>query len=150
MTPSKRLKKSIRPRWLPVALGFVAFGYLTGCSTPSQPSQGTSEACAKLAETLTDQKIAFVARVKTIRDQHLLALDYDRQMIAALNQRRAAIESTELTELSVADEVSGCSGEPLGVLRRQAHEEMTSLQSFLVIFNRALKVDPAGAYIEQR
>jgi len=149
MATSKPLKRTIRLRWLPSALAFLAVGSLAGCSSQHRSAQNTAEACAQLSKALTDQKVAFLSRVRYIRNQDLLVLDYDRQMIAALNERRAAIEATSLTELSVSDEVSGCSGETLGELQREAHEEMTSLQSFLNTFNRAVKVDPPGQYIDR-
>jgi len=150
MATSIRLRSSVHLRWLRRAPGFLALAVLAGCSSPRQSSQSAPEACARLSQTLVDEKMAFVARVKAIRDQHLLVRDYDRQMIAALNQRRAALESTSLTELSVSEEIFGCSGEQLGDLRREAHEEMTSLQSFLSTFNRALREDTSEVYIDRR
>jgi hypothetical protein len=91
----------------------------------------------------------FLERAKTIRDQHLLLQDYDRQMIAALTARRNEIEATSLMEMSVSDEIAGCSGKPLENLRWEAREEMSSLQSYLNEFQRALRSDPDGVFIDR-
>jgi len=74
--------------------------------------------------------------------------DYDRQMIAAITERRAALQATKLTELSVSDEVAGCSGKELDDLRYRAQRELANLRSYLSDFNRALKTDPDGVYID--
>lgn len=74
--------------------------------------------------------------------------EYDRQMIAAINERRTALQTTKLTELSVSDDVDGCSGKELDDLRYRAQQEMANLRSYLSDFNRALKSDPDGVYID--
>jgi hypothetical protein len=150
MPTSNSLKRSIRLHCLRLAPGLMAVALMAGCYSARPSARSTPEACAALVQALNNQRSSFVARVKSIRSQHILVLDYDRQMIAALNKRRAELESTALLAMSVNDDVSGCSGEQLSDLRREAHEEMTSLQSFLTTFNRALKEDPAGVYIDLR
>ena len=119
------------------------------CSNPRRNTAGNDGACNALAKTLSDQQQAFVDRAQTIRAQHVLLRDYDRQMIDAINARRNAILATRLTELSVSEEVAGCSGKQLDDLRSRAQQEMQSLRSFLSDFNRALRTDPAGVYIDQ-
>jgi len=131
------------------ALGFLVLAFLPGCSSPRQPPPRVTEACAALAKTVANQENAFVARVQAIRVQHILVQDYDRQMIAALNERRAALLSTALTEVSVNEDLSGCSGKPLADLRLQAKEEIARLQGFLNTFHRALKEDPEGVFIDE-
>ena len=78
----------------------------------------------------------------------MVVQDYDRQMIAAITERRAALQATKLTELSVSDEVAGCSGKELDDLRYRAQRELANLRSYLSDFNRALKTDPDGVYID--
>lgn len=98
---------------------------------------------------MSAQDDAFVASVKAIRAKHISMQEYDRQMIAALNERRTAIESTTLMGLSVSDDVAGCTGKPLEDLRRRAHLEMLNIRSYLNDFSRAVKSDPSDVYIDQ-
>jgi hypothetical protein len=147
-----RLKIGFNPQPLVLgflALAFLALGFLAGCSRPRPPSPGVPEACADLAKTMANQENAFVARVQAIRKQHILLQDYDRQMIAALEERRAALQSTALTGLSVKEDLAGCSGKALADLRLQAREEMMRLQDFLNTFHRALNKDPKGVFIDE-
>jgi len=102
-----------------------------------------------LAKSLAIQEQTFVTEARTIRAQHLLVREYDRQMIAALDSRRTAIQATKLTELSVSDEFAGCSGNRLEELRDRAQREMTNLRAYLNDFNRALKSDPEGVFIDE-
>jgi hypothetical protein len=92
------------------------------------PSQRVAEVCADLAKAMADQESTFVARIKTIGNWHILVLEYDRQVIAAFTERRAALESTLFTEASVDKGVSGCSGKLLDDLRLKAQQEMIRLQ----------------------
>jgi hypothetical protein len=121
---------------------------LGGCSSPIRDSAANTAACSALSKSLTDQEQAFVARAQEIRAEHVLLQEYDRQMIAAITQRRAALQASKLTELSVSDEVEGCSGSQLDDLRYRAQQEMANLRSYLSDFNRALKTDPDGVYID--
>jgi hypothetical protein len=121
---------------------------LGGCSSPKRDSAANTAACSALSKSLTDQEQAFVARAQEIRAEHVLLQEYDRQMIAAITQRRAALQASKLTELSVSDEVEGCSGSQLDDLRYRAQQEMANLRSYLSDFNRALKTDPDGVYID--
>ena len=101
-----------------------------------------------LAQTIADQENTFVARAQLIRGQHILLQDYDRQMIAVITERRDVLLATKLTELSVSDEVDGCSGKQLDDLRYRAQEELANLRSYLKDFNLALKTDPEGVFID--
>jgi hypothetical protein len=98
---------------------------------------------------MTNAESNFLVRAKAIREQHLLLQEYDRQMIAALTLRRAEIASTSLMELSVSEEIAGCSGRQLDELRRQAREEMSSLQTYLSTLTRALRDDPQGVFVDR-
>jgi hypothetical protein len=69
-------------------------------------------------------------------------------MIAAIAARRTAIQATELTELSVSEEIAGCSGNRLDDLRSRAQQEMANLRDYLNDFNRALRSDPQGVFID--
>jgi hypothetical protein len=120
-----------------------------GCAGQRAVSPKIAHACADLSTRLATLETGFLTRAKTIRDQHLSLQEYDRQMIALLTQRRAEIAATSLTELSVSEEVSGCTGKPLEDLQLRAHEEMSSLQSYLNTFNRALKTDSDTVYIDR-
>jgi hypothetical protein len=48
----------------------------------------------------------------------------------------------------VADEVAGCSGKQLDDLRYRAQQELANMRSYLNDFNRALKTDPDGVFID--
>ena len=87
--------------------------------------------------------------MQAIRAQHVSLREYDRQIIAAMTERRTALQSTTLTEMSVTEEIAGCSGKPLEDLRRRAQQEIVNLRAFLNDFNRALKSDPEGLFIDQ-
>lgn len=123
---------------------------LTGCAGHANPAKGPDPACSHLAQTIVQQEAAFVARAKYIRQQHILLQEYDREMIAAIVQRREALLSTSLTALPMSEQVAGCTGIGLDRLRHEAHEEMSSLQSYLMTFQRALKWDPEGVFIDAR
>jgi hypothetical protein len=119
-----------------------------GCSTPRQETPENTAACTALSKVLTDQEQAFVARAQAIRAEHVFVQDYDRQMIAVITERRDVLLATKLTELSVSDEVDGCSGKQLDDLRYRAQEELANLRSYLKDFNLALKTDPEGVFID--
>ena len=123
--------------------------FLGACSSPSRNAAVNTASCDALAKVFDDQEQAFRTKAQTIRTQHLLLQDYDRQMIDAINAQRKAILATRLTELSVSESIGGCSGPPLVELRSRAHQEMANLRGFLNDFNRALKTDPPGVYIDQ-
>ena len=59
-------------------------------------SAANTAACSVLSKSLTDQEQGFVARAQAIRAGHVLLQDYDRQMIAAITERRAALQATKL------------------------------------------------------
>jgi len=122
---------------------------LGACNCPKRDAAANSAACDALAKSLAIQEQTFVTQAQTIRAKHLLVREYDRQMIAALDARRAAIQATKLTELSVSDEFAGCSGNRLEELHDRAQREMTNLRAYINDFNRALKTDPEGVYIDE-
>jgi hypothetical protein len=127
----------------------IALAVVLGeCSGRRRDTAASAAACSALAQSMTDQEQMFVVRAQTIRAQHLLLQDYDRQMIAMITGRRTALQATKLTELSVSDEISGCSGQQLDDLRHQAQQELANLRGFLNDFNRALKTDPDGVFID--
>ena len=127
-----------------VLLALVPLSVVFGtCCSSKRPTQDTTRACAALAANMRVQESSFFDRMKAIREQHVLLQEYDRQMIEVLSQH-----SEELTRLTQADEVSGCFGNQLDELHREAHEEKTSLYSQLSIFKRALITDPKSVYIE--
>ena len=138
------LRRSFYPGCLAAALAAI----LGGCSAPRHDAAANSAACSALAQNLAGQERAFIARAQAIRAEHVVVQDYDRQMIAAITERRAALQATKLTELSVSDEVAGCSGKELDDLRYRAQRELANLRSYLSDFNRALKTDPDGVYID--
>jgi len=144
----RQIKRSLHLRCLSTTLALLAV-ILTGCASPRQGSEVESAACKELEKTFANQEQAFVARVQAIRAQHVSLREYDRQMIAAMTERRTALQSTTLTEMSVTEEIAGCSGKPLEDLRRRAQQEIVNLRAFLNDFNRALKSDPEGLFIDQ-
>ena len=136
-------------RCLRAALILLASALMFRCGTHGPSPQEVARSCEDLSVRMIAAERTFLDRAKNIRYQHLLLQDYDRQMIAALTARRNEIQSTSLMEMSVSDEIAGCSGKPLETLRWQAREEMSSLQSFLSEFQRALRSDPDGVFIDR-
>jgi hypothetical protein len=127
----------------------AALAILTlACSATKRDAAANAAACSALSKIVSDNEQLFVTQAQTIRAQHVMMQDYDREMISAITERRAALQATKLTELSVSDEVAGCSGKELDDLRRRAQEEMANLRDYLRDFNLALKSDPAGVYID--
>lgn len=97
---------------------------------------------------MADQESAFVARARAIRERHILLRDYDRQMIALLDERRKSIESVLETAASADEGASGCSGRQLESIRIDALQEMVLLQDYLNTFRRGLQKDPVGAFAD--
>ena len=122
---------------------------LAGCSHSRISPKAAAAACDALAKNFSAEDDAFVARARSIRMRHIRVQDYDRLMIDAIRQRRAALEATTLPEMTLNDDVEGCSGDPLDDLRRRAHEEMMNLLAYLNDFNRALKYDPPDVFIDE-
>jgi hypothetical protein len=105
------------------------------------------EACREGQKKLNDAEDAFVERVKKIRSQHLLLVDYDREMIAALTTYRDQMRSV----LDADEELFGnrfrCAGQPLADLRLSEQPKLQSVGQYLLSFERALKEDPPDAYL---
>jgi hypothetical protein len=139
-----------RMQCLQFAIGLLVLASQCDCSRSRAQDRHVTEACGILAQSMANQESTFVARAQAIRGTHILLRDYDSQMIALLDERRAAIRSTLLTDSSADEGVSGCSGRQLEDLRREALQEMVRLQGFLVTFRRALREDPAGVFIDAR
>ena len=78
---------------------------LGACSSPKRDAAANAAACNALSKVLSDQEQIFINQAQVIRAQHVFMLDYDREMISAINDRRNAILATKLTELSVTDDV---------------------------------------------
>lgn len=127
----------------------VLTGGLAGCSLVGRASRSDAAACQQLANSLTAQEDAFVQKLKTLRRQHISLQEYDRQMVELILERRSALQATKLTELSVTDEVGGCSGMQLEDMRRKAQKEMVDLRAYLADFTRASRVDSADIFIDQ-
>lgn len=103
-----------------------------------------------LSQSMASQENTFVARALAIRKTRILLVDYDRQMIELITQRRQAIQSALLTDASADAGVSGCSGQKLQDMRLAAEQQMFQLQGFLNTFRRGLQEDPGGVYVDQR
>jgi hypothetical protein len=144
--PSLQTKFSI-PSAL-AALALLSFTSLCGCTRSHTQAQNVTQACEVLSRNIGNQENSFVIRVQTIRGQHILMREYDRQMIAVLEQRRAAIQAAVLTDASLEEGVAGCSGGQLETLRINALQEMTRLQGYLNTFKQGLQEDPAGVFID--
>jgi hypothetical protein len=135
---------------MPFALGFLVLASQCDCARSHAQTQHVAQACALLAQSTANQESTFVDRAQAIRGTHILLQEYDRQMIALIEERRTAIRSTLLTDSSADEGVSGCSGQQLEDLRKEAVQEMNRLQGFLNTFRRALQEDPAGVFIDAR
>ena len=138
------------PRCLQFAIGLLVLAAQCDCSRSRAQDRHVTEACGTLAQSMANQESTFVARAQAIRGTHILLRDYDSQMIALLEERRADIRSTLLTDSSADEGVSGCSGQQLEDLRREALQEMVRLQGFLDTLRRGLREDPAGVFIDAR
>jgi hypothetical protein len=136
---------------MPLALGLLVLASQCDCArSGAQTQHSSTEACAVLARSAANQQSIFLAHAQAIRKTHILLQDYDRQMIALIEERRADLRSTLLTDSSADEGVAGCSGQPLEDLRLDAMQEMNRLQSFLNTLRRALQEDPAGVFIDAR
>jgi len=144
------LRRGVSPRCVLFVLGLLVLASQCDCARSRAQTQQVAEACGVLAQSVANQENSFVGRARATRGTHILLRDYDRQMIALLEERRAAIRSTLLTESSADEGVSGCSGQQLEDLRQDALEEMVRLQGFLDTFRRGLQEDPAGVFIDAR
>ena len=142
------LKRTFSLRCVPFATGLFVLASLCGCARSGAQPRQPAEACGELARTMANQESAFVARARAIRERHILLRDYDRQMIALLDERRKSIESMLLTASSADESVSGCSGRQLESLRIDALQEMVLLQDYLNTFRRGLQKDPAGVFVD--
>ena len=136
-------------RSLSVCLALILI-VIWGCSRTRQNTAANQVACNALTQTLNQEELAFIDRAKTIRAEHVLLRDYDREMIAAIIERRKALQATKLIELSVNEEIAGCSGAQLDDLRYRAQAEMANLRDFLNDFNRALRSDPSGVFLDEQ
>ena len=144
------LKRGFGRRCVQFALGLLVLASQCGCGRSDAQTRLVTEACGILAQSMANRESAFEARAKAIREAHILLQDYDRQMIALLDERRAAIRSTLHMDSSADEGVRGCFGQPLEHLRQNALEEMLQLQGFLNTLRRALQEDPAGVYVDAR
>jgi hypothetical protein len=138
------------PRCVPFAIGLLVLASQCDCARSRAQTQRATQACAILAQSMANQENTFVARAQAIRGTHILLRDYDRQMIALLEERRTAIRARLLTDSSADEGVAGCSGQQLDDLRKEVLQEMNRLQGFLNTFRRALQEDPAGVFIDAR
>jgi hypothetical protein len=89
----------------------------------------------------------FVERVKGIRKQHILVLDYDRQMIVALTEYRDKMWAVLYAEEAVSGGRLRCSGQPLADLRIDAAPKLERVQHFVGTFQQALRDDPPNTYV---
>lgn len=144
------LNRRFTPLCVPLAMGVLVLASQCGCARSSAQPQHVTEACRILSQSMTDQESAFVARVQAIRKTHILLREYDRRMIALLEEHRTAIKSALLTDASADEGVSGCSGRQLEELRREALDKMVWLQSSLNTLRLSLREDPATVYIDAR
>ena len=120
------------------------------CARSHAQSQRMTQACGILAQSVANQESAFVARVQAVRGRHILLREYDRQMIALIEERRRSLQATLLTDSSADEGAAGCSGQQLEDLRSEAIQEMVRLQGFLATFRKGLREDPAGVFIDAR
>jgi len=131
-------------------MGLLALASLYGCARSHPPDGQVSGNCRMLSQAMANQENSFVARVQGIRRTHILLLDYDKQMIALITERRQAIQSQVLAGESADAGVAGCSGQKLQDLRLAAEQQMFQLEGFLNTFRRGLQEDPQGVFIDQR
>ena len=107
-------------------------------------------ACSQLSQKLERQGDAFVTRLQQIRQGHIELREYDRQMIAALKSRREELAGALFKSDTWREGVAGCTGKPLADLKRTAADERQRLQGFLTTFEKALREDPPGEFIDSR
>jgi hypothetical protein len=126
----------------------LTIALMCGCSRSGPPVRSSDEACSGLAVAITEQEQVFVARVKAIRGQHILLRDYDRLMIAALTDRRSALQSLLRSASSRKGGSSTCSGEPLDDLHLGIQREIGHLDDYIKTFTQALNSDSADKFID--
>jgi hypothetical protein len=121
---------------------------LGACHHPGPTPQAEAEACREAQKSLDRAEESFVARAREIRRQHILLVEYDRQMIAALTTYRDQIRAT----LDAGEAVGGtrwrCTGKPLANLKLDQQPKLQRVQGYLVTFERALQQDPPNVYVQ--
>lgn len=90
---------------------------------------------------------AFVARVKEIRNRHILVVDYDQEMITALSAYRDRMRSILDADEAVSGTRWRCQGKPLAELKLDQEPKLERVQGYLLTFRKALLEDPKDVYV---
>jgi hypothetical protein len=89
----------------------------------------------------------FVTRAKEIRNRHILVVDYDQQMIAALSEYRDRMQSVLDEDEAISGTRWRCTGKPLADLKLDERPKFEKVQGYLLTFEKAVKEDPKDVYI---
>jgi len=90
---------------------------------------------------------AFVAQVKEIRNRHILVVDYDREMIAALTAYRDRMRNIIDEDEAASGKRWHCTGKPLAELKLDQEPKLERVQGYLLTFRKALVEDPKDVYV---
>lgn len=100
-----------------------------------------------MEKALDKSEDAFIARVKAIRNRHILVVDYDQQMIEALSAYRDRMRSILDADESVTGTRWRCEGKPLAELKLDQQPKLDRVQGYLLTFRKALSEDPKDVYV---
>ena len=92
-------------------------------------------------------KLKLAARVKEIRRQHILVVEYDREMIAALTAYRDVMRGLLYDDETSPGSQWRCTGAPLSDLKLAEEPKLERVQRFLGTFERAVREDPSDVYV---
>jgi hypothetical protein len=132
-------------RPLAIVVILMAAG-LGGCAQPEPPAPIAARACQETQSKLDEADDVFVSRVRDIRTQHLLVLDYDHKMIEALTAYREKVR-TILDEEENSRGQYRCSGKLLADVKLGERPRLDKVASYLMDFQRALTQDSPNAYV---
>jgi hypothetical protein len=100
-----------------------------------------------MEKMLDKSEDAFIARVKEIRNRHILVVDYDQEMIAALSAYRDRMRRILDADESVTGTRWRCEGKPLAELKLDLQPKLDRVQGYLLTFRKALVEDPKDIYV---
>jgi len=126
------------------AILLVLAAGLAGCSRTEPSPAAVAKACEQIQTKLDAADEAFVNRVREIRSEHILLVDYDRKMIDALSAYRNQVRV--LLDQENSDGIA-CTGKPLAEVKLSENPRLNRVNSYLADFQQALKSDRPDVYV---
>ncbi len=134
-------------RWQLAALTLVLSAGLAGCSRTDSSPKEVAQACEQIQSQLDSADSDFVARVQQIRAEHILIVEYDRKMIAALRAYRDKVKRTFEEQENGSGRLH-CTGKLLADVELAESPRLQRVGHYLIDFERALSQDPPNQYLQ--